>query len=258
VFEGIEPQFKPIIIDIARRMGHGMADFLKIKVITIEDYELYCWYVAGLVGKGLTLLFAASGLESEEIAKNESLYKSMGLFLQKVNITRDYLEDVTQVPPRIFYPKAIWSQYGKNVTDFIKPENINSAIMCLNEMVTNAMQHCCDVIDYLEQIKDPSIFRFTAIPQTMAIATLCECYNNPDIFTGESSWWSSKKVPVKIRKTLALKMMVNSNTLKDVLEFFYEFALQIEAEIPEKDPSAPRMKRYLNALKKKIINHPTF
>lgn len=89
--------------------------------------------------------------------------------------------------------------------------------MCLNDMITNAMQHCCDVIDYLDQIKgvfayhvlclllDASIFRFCAIPQTMAIATLYECYNNPDVFTGESKWFFWK-VDVKVRKTLALKV----------------------------------------------------
>jgi hypothetical protein len=31
-FETIEPQYKPIIIDIAKKMGNGMADFLKRKV----------------------------------------------------------------------------------------------------------------------------------------------------------------------------------------------------------------------------------
>jgi farnesyl-diphosphate farnesyltransferase len=44
-------------------MGGGMADFLQKPVETIEDYNLYCWYVAGLVGEGLSRLFAVSGLE---------------------------------------------------------------------------------------------------------------------------------------------------------------------------------------------------
>lgn len=33
-FEKIEPQYKPIIIDIANKMGNGMADYLKKKVHT--------------------------------------------------------------------------------------------------------------------------------------------------------------------------------------------------------------------------------
>jgi phytoene/squalene synthetase len=46
-------------------MGHGMADFLDKKVDTLEDWDLYCHYVAGLVGHGLTRLMGLSGLEGK-------------------------------------------------------------------------------------------------------------------------------------------------------------------------------------------------
>ena len=45
------------------RMGQGMADFAEKKVTTMAGYDLYCHYVAGLVGYGLSDLFASSGLE---------------------------------------------------------------------------------------------------------------------------------------------------------------------------------------------------
>ena len=65
----------------------------------------YCHYVAGLVGIGLSQLFSASGLEREEVGKDDRLANSMGLFLQKTNIIRDYLEDVVQ--GREFWPKEV-------------------------------------------------------------------------------------------------------------------------------------------------------
>jgi len=65
----------------------------------------YCHYVAGLVGIGLSRLFGASGLESEEVGKDHQLANSMGLFLQKTNIIRDYLEDMQQ--GRYFWPKEV-------------------------------------------------------------------------------------------------------------------------------------------------------
>ena len=43
-------------------MGNGMADYILDEefnvngVATVEDYNLYCHYVAGLVGEGLTNL----------------------------------------------------------------------------------------------------------------------------------------------------------------------------------------------------------
>jgi len=256
-FAEIDEKYQPVIIDIAEKMSNGMADFLKKKVVTLEDYDLYCWYVAGLVGEGLTRLFVVSGCEEPSVSEKGYLFKSMGLFLQKVNITRDFLEDVTHDPPRIFYPKAIWSQYAKNVTDLLEPENLGSAVLTLNEMVTNAMQHSVDVLDYLQQIKEPSVFIFCAIPQAMAIATLSEIYNNPDIFTGERHWLFSR-IEVKVRKTLALKMIMTCDRFQNVLHFFYEFALKIEAEIPDSDPSSKSMKRHIRNLKKRIVNDINF
>jgi hypothetical protein len=53
--------------------------FLFLQVETIDDYDEYCHYVAGLVGLGLSKLFHASG--SEDLA-SDHLSNSMGLFLQ--------------------------------------------------------------------------------------------------------------------------------------------------------------------------------
>jgi farnesyl-diphosphate farnesyltransferase len=83
-----------------------MCDFAERKVKTIADYNLYCHYVAGLVGIGLSKIFSCSGLEAPEVAKSEALANSMGLFLQKTNIIRDYLEDA--VDGRSFWPPEIW------------------------------------------------------------------------------------------------------------------------------------------------------
>ena len=55
-FKKIKPEYREIIKDITERMGNGMADYSKNAdhnihgVNTIKDYELYCHYVAGLVG----------------------------------------------------------------------------------------------------------------------------------------------------------------------------------------------------------------
>ena len=43
-----------VIADIARRMGHGMAEFIESEVMSVADYDRYCHYVAGLVGIGLS------------------------------------------------------------------------------------------------------------------------------------------------------------------------------------------------------------
>lgn len=50
-----------------------------MQVETVEDYDEYCHYVAGLVGLGLSKLFHAA--ELEDLATDEHS-NSMGLFLQ--------------------------------------------------------------------------------------------------------------------------------------------------------------------------------
>jgi hypothetical protein len=43
-----------------------------------------------------------------KFAEVVDLSNAMGLYLQKTNIIRDYLEDISQNPPRVFYPKDVW------------------------------------------------------------------------------------------------------------------------------------------------------
>ncbi|EER29347.1 Squalene and phytoene synthases family protein [Coccidioides posadasii C735 delta SOWgp] len=58
-FNLLKDEYRAIIKDIAKGMGNGMADYAKmadenangLSVKTIKDYELYCHYVAGLVGE---------------------------------------------------------------------------------------------------------------------------------------------------------------------------------------------------------------
>ncbi len=47
-----------MIADVTRRMGEGMAKYAGEKtVVTLDDYNEYCHYVAGLFGIGLSQMF---------------------------------------------------------------------------------------------------------------------------------------------------------------------------------------------------------
>ncbi|KAI7997035.1 Squalene synthase 3 [Camellia lanceoleosa] len=149
--------YQEAIEDITMRMGAGMTKFICKEVETIDDYDEYCHYV-GLVWLRLSKLFHATG--SEDLA-SDSLSNSMGLFLQKTNIIQDYLEDINEIPKsRMFWPRQIWSKYVNKLE-----ENSAKAVECLNDMVTNALIHVEDCLTYMSALRDPSIFRFCAIPQ---------------------------------------------------------------------------------------------
>ncbi|KAL3621291.1 squalene synthetase-like protein [Castilleja foliolosa] len=210
--------YQEAIEDITMRMGAGMAKFICKEVETIDDYDEYCHYVAGLVGLGLSKLFHASG--KEDLA-SDMLSNSMGLFLQKTNIIRDYLEDINEMPKsRMFWPRQIWSKYVNKLEDLKYEENSAKAVQCLNDMVTNALMHAEDVLKYMAALRDPSIFRFCAIPQIMAIGTLVLCYNNIQVFRGV----------VKMRRGLTAKIIDRTKTMSDVYGAFYDFSRMLKSK----------------------------
>ena len=66
-------------------------------------------------------------------------------------------------------------------------------------------------------LQEPRVFRFCAIPQVMAIATLAECYANPEVF---------KRV-VKIPKTTSARIMVGTGSIRDVALAFRVYARKL-------------------------------
>ena len=231
-FRAIKVEYREIIADIAKRMGNGMADYANNAehntngVNTVKDYDLYCHYVAGLVGEGLTRLFVESKLGNPLLLDRPHLHESMGLLLQKVNIIRDVREDFED--KRRFWPKEIWSKHVQNFEDLFKPENRDAALRCSSEMILNALQHTEDCLFYLAGLKEQSVFNFCAIPQTMAIATLELCFQNGRMFERN----------VKITKGQACKLMTESSqNLRVVSDVFRGYAHKILKKNNPRDPN---------------------
>ncbi|XP_057966127.1 squalene synthase 2 [Malania oleifera] len=230
--------YQEAIEDITKRMGAGMAKFICKEVETIDDYNEYCHYVAGLVGLGLSKLFHASRLE--DLAP-DSLSNSMGLFLQKTNIIRDYLEDINEIPKsRMFWPREIWSKYVNKLEDLKYEENSDKAVQCLNDMVTNSLIHVEDCLKYMSVLRDPAIFRFCAIPQIMSIGTLALCYNNIEVFRGV----------VKMRRGLTAKVIDRTKTMSDVYGAFFDFSCMLKSKVDKSDPYATKTLSRLEAIQK--------
>jgi farnesyl-diphosphate farnesyltransferase len=238
-------------------MAEGMQIFTIKKVETVEDYDLYCHYVAGLVGIGLSQMFSASGLEDDTVLASESTANHMGLFLQKANIIRDFLEDHEDVNEetgdrRVFWPKEIWGQYTDSLQNFTFGKCETQAVACLNHMVTDALRHLPYCIEYLSNIRDYHNFLFCAIPQVMAAHTLSLCYSNPNVFKGEirkNLGECRNTKPVKIRKGLSAKLMLETTSMQNVLEIFEDVIESIAGRISPSDPSSVEMISRIQAVR---------
>jgi farnesyl-diphosphate farnesyltransferase len=226
----IKKPYYDIIADITTKMGNGMADYALAAeqekgVTTIAEYELYCHYVAGLVGDGLTRLFVEAKLANPQLLDRKDLTESMGQFLQKTNIIRDVHEDY--VDKRRFWPTEIWSKYVDNWDDMFKPENREKALQCSSEMVLNALKHADECLHYMAGIRDQSVFNFVAIPQSMAIASLELVFRNPAVFERN----------VKISKGDACHLMSQSTqNLRVVCDVFRQYARRIHKKNDPRDP----------------------
>lgn len=223
VFHSLPQKDQTIITDICEKMANGMCEFLEKQIRlgtdSIEDYNLYCHYVAGLVGQGLTQLFVAHGNENKELLESMKEANEMGLFLQKVNIIRDFLEDLQE--GRTFWPRTIWQNYAPSLLE-LRTGDKEKSLQCLNELIIDAYSHIPACLRYLEMLKDPKVFQFCAIPQVMAIATLERLANNVDVFTGV----------VKIRKGLMLSLFQYASTIEEVKGIFSTYSDAILSNIP--------------------------
>ncbi|KAL0872584.1 hypothetical protein Bca101_022289 [Brassica carinata] len=239
-FLQLEKGYQEAIEDITRRMGAGMAKFISKEVETVDDYDEYCHYAAGLVGLGLSKLLLASGLEILT-PDWKQISNSTGLFLQKTNIIKDYLEDVNEIPkPRMFWPREIWGKYVDKLEDLKNEENSTKAVQCLNEMVNNALIHVEDCLKSMAGLRDPAIFKSCAIPQIVAIGTLALCYNNVQVFRGV----------VKLRRGLIAKVIDRTKTMDDVYGAFFDFSCMLKTKVNKNDPNAMKTLKRLETIEK--------
>lgn len=228
----IKKPYYAIIKDMTIKMGNGMADYaqntdmIENGVQTIEEYELYCHYVAGLVGEGLTRLFVASNLANPKLVERPALTESMGQFLQKTNIIRDLHEDWED--GRRWYPKEIWGRHVERWEDLFDPKHRTQALECISSMVLDALKHVEECLFYMAGMRDQSAFNFVAIPQGMAIATLELVFRNPAVLERN----------VKITKGDACQIMLESTqNLQALCEVFRRYARRIQKKNDPRDPN---------------------
>ncbi|GAA5913959.1 hypothetical protein JCM6882_002580 [Rhodosporidiobolus microsporus] len=232
-YQRLDEHYRTAISDITKKMGAGMSRYAKVhaanggkfSVDTLASFDLYCHYVAGLVGEGLSRLFSASGKESPYLGDQLQLSNSMGLMLQKTNILRDFREDTDE--GRVFWPAEIWSKYADKPEDLHKKGNEDKAMWALSEMTVDALSHATDALDYLTLLSNQSVFNFCAIPQVMAMATLEVCFMNPAVMQRN----------VKIRKGQAVGLILAATNPRDVAYLFRDYVRKIHARARAHDPS---------------------
>lgn len=125
-----------------------------------------------------------------------------GLFLQKVNIIRDFREDITR-NEKIFWPYQIFHEQGIIPSEAIDACNEEKAMRILEKMIYNSTKHINHVMNYINAVPDdyPGYKRFCMVNFLMAVETINRMKNNPDVFYSDS--------PIKIEKSVKDKIVSN-------------------------------------------------
>lgn len=210
---------------VTMEMCHGMAKFalrqeaaLSSGWFTLEsvaDLDEYCYYVAGIVGKMLTNLFAADTCLIGDRCKTEmqKLDVSFGLALQVANIVKDCVEDSGR---RVcFVPEEICRRHGfaHSYEMFDVPTDVairadfdkrRAAVM--GELVKKAWGHLDDAIAYTKLL--PNVKMRTRIFCLWPLFMAAE--NMKLIGNGASLFVSDKKVKIT-RDTV--KRIIKSTSL---------------------------------------------
>ena len=155
--------------------------------------------------------FSRSDRLSDQIRSEVSLIlrdneRDFGLFLQKVNIIRDFREDILD-NEKIFWPGFLFEKYDLTPPDLLLEEHEEKTMEILDAMLDNACQHIAHVKAYLNAIPDEYAgFRAgAAVNFAMGVGTLETMRNNNEVFYGER--------PVKITHE------ARDNILSDPLGF---------------------------------------
>ena len=174
---------------------------------------------------GLTELFAPREPRAWRAAPDlRALSIEMGLLLQKTNITRDLAEDLQA--GRSFWPREVWGENASPPAGL--PLDVQLGVRALNRMVTDALRHLPACVAYLARLTDRPVFRFCALPQLMAVATLVELYDNPRVLAG----------PVKIRRTKAAGLLARADHMSGVRHSLAAELSGLRGAVRATEPSA--------------------
>ena len=202
---------KNMSISYLREMGYGMIYYQDHTITTFEDLDDYCYYVAGTVGVYLTEL--TKMLDNLDLDKEKA--KSLGRFLQKVNIIKDAKLDYKE--KRVFWPLSLFD--NENPAPYFEDgAYMDSSMEILKKMIESVMNEFRDSIEYIMGIEKKAVgYRhFCLVATLMGYETVKLMKNNYNIFMG-----STVKVPRKNVLELVAKVKADFYTnkkLEDLLE----------------------------------------
>jgi farnesyl-diphosphate farnesyltransferase len=180
--ESMPEDFKKHIFPWVREMSLGMASYTTLAnsesdnirfLKDEEDWDKYCYYVAGTVGHMLTDIFSSyAGFGEDTREKLHKLGCSFGLGLQKVNILKDAIVDTSR--GICFLPQTFIDKYGISFDNKSQKMPAGDMAGMVRQIVEVCRLHFTDALEYIKviPIKYLGLRMFLIVPVMLAAATL--------------------------------------------------------------------------------------
>jgi len=172
--------YREIVDPLIVETSNGMTKFQRLKLESnnqifqlnnMKELELYCYYVAGVVGIMLTRIFGRIGSIKEKKLELEKFQVRFGIALQLINIIKDYQKDVAR--GWCYIPLSITEKHN------VRLEMIHSLSVEQRQGITETMLPV--IIKYLDSslsyikllpLKEKSVRMFCIIPFVLGYNTL--------------------------------------------------------------------------------------
>lgn len=189
VFDGQKPSIKRATVRWVSEMADGMRLYGRraegrefFALMSRQDLERYCYFVAGTVGHLITDLFdeaiSQPGLEPQLRKHSESF----GLGLQLVNIVKDVTDDFARGV--CFLPREFCLEEGFEPEALLEEEHREGAQRVARRVIDRARLHLQGALDYTLTIpaEHHQLRLFCLLPLWMAVETLALAENNDAMF----------------------------------------------------------------------------
>ncbi len=191
VFRDLPPAVQSAVTPWVAEMSRGMqlyshrvpGDDGLIALMTLEDLERYCYFVAGTVGHMLTDLFAVElALEPALTGRLRARAESFGLGLQLVNILKDVTDDFER--GWSFVPRSLCAAQGIGPRDLPVEAHRAAAHAALAPIFDRAERALDGALEYTLDlpVEAREVRMFCLLPLWMAVRTLQHARGNDDQF----------------------------------------------------------------------------
>lgn len=220
VLESLPPDHKTVIYSRAAEMAGGMAEYAHLAakgnmqvscLIDIDDWDRYCYYVAGTVGHMLTELFVNHfGFGRALAARMNRLGRSFGLGLQKVNVIKDFPVDRERGVG--YLPQDIMRKHGLNQSSFGSAENKSAVAGFVRDLLIPTIGHLDDAMEYavIMPRRHRGVRMFLAVPIFLAVETLNLIRLDPARALAGPPVKLARRDVGRLVKASALRVMSNS------------------------------------------------